>query len=406
MNVKGVNQKQIKTTNQSLIVREIRRAGTLSRSALAKRLMLSAPTVSANIDDLIARGIIRETGAGVSARGRKPIKLEFNTSYGYVAAVDMSSSRIRIALADLGELHILEYAHVDQTLHITPAVIERTLDEIESLLEKRQIPHDKLLCICMASPGIFDPRTGAIRYAPRIRDMQGTDLIDLVNKRFATDILLKNDTNCSAVGEHLYGLGRNYRNFINVQIDVGLGAGLILNDRLFEGASGSAGEIGLWIMNEKEMRGGKRIALDDYADYHISVFGLLSKIQKRYPDIFSGLGYDEIPSHLVEKYADIMFAMARAGDVRALSVIREGAIEFGCMIKNVLELLDLEAVIIGGLILEIAPIYTDMLHSFLLKIMNREVHVVASDLGDKSVLYGAIGEAIQRTIDNIIMNPR
>lgn len=404
MRAKGVNQKQIKTTNQSLIINEIRSAGSLSRSELAKKLMLSAPSISANIDDLISRNVILEKGAGESARGRKPINLVFNYSYGYVAAVDMVSSSSRIALSDLSGTNVLDYAHVEDTWQITPEAADRIMDTISQLLRKHDIPEEKLLCICLGSPGIIDPDTSAIVFAPRIIDLPGTALRDRFASRFNADVIVKNDLNCSAVGEQLFGAGVDYRNFINIQLDLGSGAGLILNNQLYEGSRGSAGEVGLWIMDYKPVVEGQGVSLVNVADYHISVFGLLCKVKEQYPDVLAPMGEGDIDLHQIAGYAKLMFAAARAGDERVLAIIREGVAKLGCVLRNICLLLDLEAVIIGGLMLELDELYLEPLEEIMSAHISTQVRIVPSTLGDKAVLFGAIGEAINKILDNIINN--
>jgi predicted NBD/HSP70 family sugar kinase len=398
----GVNQTQIKTTNQSLIIHEIRKHKSLSRSELARTLKLSAPSISFNIDDLISRNVIIETGAGKSLRGRKPINLEFNNRYGYVVAVDMVSSTTKIALADLSGTNVLEYGYVENALHITADVVDRIIAEIGAMLERQNIAEDKLLCICVGSPGIIDPHTNAIIYAPRVKDLPGTALRDRLADRFRTKIMIKNDMNCFAIGEHLYGAGQGYRNFINIQLDVGTGAGIILNNKLFEGSNGSAGEIGLWAMDFKDVIHHNRIQLDNVFDHHVSLFGLLCKVKDMYPEVLSPLDGEDITPHNIANYARLMFNAAKSGDERVLRIIREGVVELGCVLRNIHLLLDLELVVIGGLMLELGDLYLEPLQRFCAEHVSERLKIVPSSLGDKAVLYGGIGEAINVVIEDIV----
>lgn len=405
MGKKGVNQRQIKSTNQSLIIHEIRAAGSLSRSELAKKLMLSAPSISSNIDDLISRGVILEKGAGVSTmRGRKPISLEFNNSYGYVVAVDMVSSSTQVALADLSGTNVLQLGYVDDALLITADVIERVMNMISDMLEAHSIPGEKLHCICIGSPGIIEPRTGAITYAPRIRGMQGTALRDAFAERFRTEVIIKNDMNCSAVGELMFGSGTGYNHFINIQLDVGTGSGLILNGKLFEGRSGAAGEIGLWAMDFRDVMKRNEIGLLNIADYHVSVFGMLSKVKEQHPDVLEQFGEQDIDQHRIAEYAKVLFDAAKSGDKRVLTIIEEGVVVLGCVLQNIFSLLDLEAVIISGLMLEMDELFMKPLEQFLNANVSKNINVVHSALGNKAVIYGAIGEAIHRVLDGIVSN--
>lgn len=397
----GINQRQVKTTNQDLIISEIRKAGQISRSELAKKLKLSAPSISSNIDDLIQRNIIIETGTGHSHCGRKPIILEFNNHYGYIIAVDISSSSIRVALSDLSGTEIMELREITDTLIITPDIIQKTMDCIEDLLMVKNIRREKLLCICIGSPGIIDPQTGRFIYAPRVQNYAEINLKELFAQKFHTTILLKNDVNCATKGEHLLGAGMHHQNFIHILIDVGTGAGMILNEKLFEGKRGAAGELGLWVMNVSEAVSKGKITIDNILDSHISVFALVCRINELYPDFFASLGRGDIDSHLVPMYFEMIIKAIKNNDERIVSVVQNSAIELGCAIVNVCGLLDLELVIVNGLILELGDMYLAPLKRFLESNTSGNIQIVPSVLGNKAVIYGALGEAIESVLDSI-----
>lgn len=402
MSKRGINHRQIKITNQTLIINEIRKSGSLSRSVLAKKLRLSAPSISANIDELTSRNIILERGTGDSAYGRKPINLEFNNAYGYVVAIDMSGGIFRIALSDLSGNNILETRSITDVIKIGSEVIERTMDAIADMLAGRGIPPHKLLCICIGSPGIIEPHTGSILFAPRIVDFKGTALRDAFANRFNTLVLVKNDMNCATVGEQLFGTAQNYRSFINILIDVGIGSGLVLNEKLYEGARGSAGEIGLWVNDTEEVVRQNKVTLSNMLDNQVSVFGLICRVKERHPGLFAHLGQGEVNLHLVPEYADAMFNAAKNGDPQVIAILREAAIRLGCALKNLYELLDLEAIIIGGQILEINEIFIPLLQQFLTDNLSGQVKVLPSSLGNNAVIRGAIGEGINHVLADII----
>ena len=95
----------VRRHNGARILDAVRRYGPISRAALAKRSKLSPPTVSALVDSLLTRrGLFRTVGPGVSSGGRRPMMVDFNAEYGYVAGVDAGSHVLRFGLADLHQL--------------------------------------------------------------------------------------------------------------------------------------------------------------------------------------------------------------------------------------------------------------------------------------------------------------
>lgn len=95
------NQSSVRIANQMLIIKELQIHGILSRSELAKKLCLSNPSISKNIDDLIKRGILIEVGSAITGVGRRPVMLKINSGRGCVASVDLShSENVKICLSD------------------------------------------------------------------------------------------------------------------------------------------------------------------------------------------------------------------------------------------------------------------------------------------------------------------
>lgn len=398
----GINQRQVKTTNQSLIIKEIRNDGQISRSSLAKKLKLSAPSISNNIDDLISRNIIFETGIGQSDLGRKPIKLEFNYSYGFVVAVDMISNVVRIAVSDLSGTNILAEDVIDDAIIINENVMERTIVAIHEMIDRTKLDIKNLLCICIGSPGIIDPQTNEVLLCPRMKNGKIVHIYEMFCKRFDTKIIIKNDVNCATIGEQLFGAGRDKANFVNVYVDIGTGSGFVLNDHLFEGSRGGAGEFGLWTTNISEAVNENNVSLTNVIDNYISIFGLVCKVKKEYPDLFSHLGEGEINMHVLPEYTKILFNAVQNGDRRIISLVLQSAVELACVIKNICEFLDVDLVILSGKVLNFGEIYLRTLRTFLRENSSHKIQVITSELGEKAVIYGALGEGINFVIRDLI----
>lgn len=97
----GRKQHDIKNANHRLILEQLRHKERLSRIELARNLSLSAPSISKNVDELIRKNVLLETGTVITSAGRRPCMVEINRNYGCVAVVDFSSEDTRIALANM-----------------------------------------------------------------------------------------------------------------------------------------------------------------------------------------------------------------------------------------------------------------------------------------------------------------
>ena len=225
MTTKGSNQSLVKITNQHLIVQEVRASKQLSRSDLAKKLQLSNPSISKHIDDLIAKGLIVETGSLVTDVGRRPIMLEFNARHGCVAVIDLSSNDARLCVADLMG-NKLEYSRVEGGQKITVEVLERIILTLRDMLTNLGERCGKLVGICIGLPSIIEPETGRILWSSRVENYKEIDIKDMFQKAFRAPTIIKNDVNLAVVGEMNFGAGDGKQSLMLLNIDVGIGVGV------------------------------------------------------------------------------------------------------------------------------------------------------------------------------------
>ena len=111
------------------------------------------------------------------------------------------------------------------------------------LLNSKDVSSDDLACIAISSPGVFPARKELSFANPHFKEWFDLDLPQVLAEEFEVNTLLKNDVNMAAYGELCYGAGRNSQNILYISCGTGIGAGLILDSKLFEGRFNSAGEI-------------------------------------------------------------------------------------------------------------------------------------------------------------------
>ncbi len=156
-------------------------------------------------------------------------------------------------------------------------------------------------------PGIVDPKTGIIYDIQNIPAWKEVPLQRLLEDRYGITVAINNDANCFALGEKLFGKGRNYHNFVGLSIGTGLGMGVIIGDRLYNGVMCGAGEIGMLPYKEG--------IIEEYAGsflfqrkYHASAKLLHDKALKG--DETALLAFEEFGKHLGEAIKIILFMYA------------------------------------------------------------------------------------------------
>ncbi|HOJ12033.1 MAG TPA: ROK family protein [Clostridiales bacterium] len=239
----AANQQLVKETNLTLIFNLINRYGPVSRADLAHITGLSPTTVSSLAEELIKNDIIIETGEGTTATsGRKPIMLEVNPAGGYIASIEMIESGFIFSLYDLKCSEVYEKKYKVSNYNSIGLIIAEIVGE---QLRTLGIEENKLFGICLGVPGLIDVEKNCVITSTVIPIDENNNFYHYIKDRFKEiPVFLGNESWFSAYAEKEFGIDSDIRNLIFIDINVGVGAGIILNGQIFTGFLGLAGEIG------------------------------------------------------------------------------------------------------------------------------------------------------------------
>jgi glucokinase len=234
----------LRDINLREVLRLLRAHNPCSCSDLARFSGLSVPTVAASVSRLEHMGLAKRLGKGSSSGGRPPDLLRFNESYCYVAGIEISDTQIRLSIANLTGEVIGESEGEIGEKSWPMAVVERMVSLLASLRESLRIPAKRMLAVGVAAPGITDVNAGVVVSVPTMQGWENVPLGRLLAERLHSQVIVENDVNIAALGEHTYGLAQGEPNFAFVHIGRGVGAGLIVNGQIHHGPEWTAGEIG------------------------------------------------------------------------------------------------------------------------------------------------------------------
>lgn len=230
--------------NRSQLLGTLHRDGPTSRAALAKITGLTRATVSAVVRDLLDESIVEELGVHATGGAGKPATLVGIDADGrHVACLDVSEPAQFVgALVNLDGKVVQRrtYQREGKTGKAALALAKRVCTDLVAGAER------PLLGIGVASPGIVD-RDGVVTTSTHLGWSQ-LPLADELATKFSLPIAVVNDANAAALAELTFGDG-TATNLISVRVDEGVGAGLVLDGRLFTGSSFAAGEIGHVVVN-------------------------------------------------------------------------------------------------------------------------------------------------------------
>ena len=330
---KTANLKLVKQSNLTLVFNLINENQPVSRASIAQATGLSPTTVSSLVDELISENMIEETGMGkLSGSGRKPIMLAVKAHGGCVAAVEIRDGGFELEMFDLeGESILYRNCELSDFRDLG--------DVIACEIEKNCKSFGRLLGICVGVPGVIDRKTKRVRSTliPIDRD---NDFFDVLRARFP-DIKVKlgNESSFCAYIEKSEAK-KEIHSLVYIDINVGIGAGIILEDRIFTGAFGNAGEFGHVSVdiNGKICKCGNRGCLEVMANT---------------PAICSAAGVaslGEINEEKIGRLSDICKYLASG-------------------INNIVNIINPEAVVIGGEVTKLGKEFLEMLKRELAPIM-------------------------------------
>ncbi|MCB0166348.1 MAG: ROK family transcriptional regulator [Anaerolineae bacterium] len=230
---------QIKTHNERLILKSIYDQKQTSRADIARLTKLTRPTVSTIVAGLIDDGLVREVGYGPSDGGKPPTLLSLVDDSRHLIGLDLSGAEFRGTVINLRG-QVRQRVTLPTGGQTDDAALALVFQLIDSLVQATTAP---LLGIGIGSPGIVDPNRGIVEQAVNL-GWQRLPLQTLLADRYRLPIYVANDSHVAAMGEYTFGQGETGRNLVVIKVGRGIGAGLILNGRLFYGDGFGAGEIG------------------------------------------------------------------------------------------------------------------------------------------------------------------
>lgn len=296
----------------------------ISRSEIAKSTSLAPATVSNITSRLISSGLVKETGAGKSTGGRKPTLLDIDRTFGYVVAVKIEARKVITGLYDL-RTNKLD----GNSATFSPEPNYRTILDIIFRAVKSYDDQKEIIGVGIGVSGLITDE-GEIIYSP-ILNWEDLPLAEDLYTELSLPIIVDNDVNALTLAEGWIGAGKDFDNFLCVTVGEGIGAGLMIDGSLYRGAIGGAGEIGHVTVDPDgpRCRCGERGCLEALA----SDYFLRNEIVKH---DFNPLTIN----HLI--------SLAETGDPKALDIFRRMGHSLGLGIKNLVNTLNPEAVILGG----------------------------------------------------------
>lgn len=265
--------------------------------------------------------------------------------------------------------------------------ISNLLNETEKLMQRHELTSENVKGIGISCGGPLDSKKGIILSPPNLPGWDHIEIVRLFQERLGIPTAVQNDANACALAEWTFGAGVGTQNMVFLTFGTGLGAGLILNGKLYAGTNDNAGEVGHIRLNDYGPVGyGKSGSFEGFCSGGGIRQLAISKAKER---LQMGLPVSWCPDGNVESInARIVAEAAREGDELALGIYRDSALQLGRGLAFLIDILNPERIVIGS-------IYTrceDLMAPFVAEVLEREALPLANAVCQ--VVPAALGEAI------------
>lgn len=370
--IKGTPE-YIKLMNRKTVLSLIVNEKTISRAEISNITNLSKSTVSLIVDELLQENIVREMGEGnsTSLGGRKPIKLVFNPSAGYIAGIDIGAFKTVCVLTDLsGKIIAKELVQTDNAKD--KSYIEHIIDTMKKMIEKFDL-HNKLIGMGIGVPGMTDIENGVALTVPKLGWVD-FPVRDLFSSEFDLDVYIDNDVNMAVFGEKWLGVGKDYSNLVFISIGDGIGSGIMIDNKIYRGSNYNGGEIGYLILSRDALKKAK-YSSDEYGYFESVASG--SAIGKK-----MNMSCKEV------------FEKAAQNDKEAIAAVVEMSEYLSMGISNVVSVLSPQVVILGGGVSKAGLGLLLSIRQEVSRLTPVKTDIVLSELEDDAGVMGCIGTVL------------
>ena len=391
---------QMRALNSSILLKLIWRNQEISRADISRMTGMSRSTVSAIVSDLMQRGLVTERGVGHSNGGRRPVILAFCEDAYSVLGIELTPQGICAAVTNLNG-KVQKWMQRDCAVAQDP---QGTLEHLRSLLAETLSFAEKegrpLIGIGMGLPLPYaagpEARSMVLKAFPQ---WQHCPVHEIFQAEAPVPVFIENDANLGAVAELCWGKSR--QNLAFLKMGSGIGAGLIIDGKMFRGLQGFAGEVGYTSFHAPDL--GRNFRLCDLLARYLNVEMLAEEA--------AALGMVWADSRLARKklsFANLCQA-AEEGDFLAQHALQGIARGLGVAVANLLHILNLDSVVLGGHLAGVSDAFLQQVESTLREhaawpeIANTPIE--RSLLGEQQVAVGAATLLLEKAMDDLSFFP-
>ena len=307
--------------------------------------------------------------------------------------VDMGGTKIMAAVVD-PDGNILARAKKKTKPERGPEKgVDRIADTVHLVLDTAEIPMERIAGIGIGIPGILDPDSGVLFFAPNLPGWTDVPVRDSLAEKLGLPVVLDNDVTLGALGEATVGAAREVSHSVSISIGTGIGAGILIGGEVYRGFNQTAGEIGHMVVefSGPKCECGTRGCLEAVASRTAIEREIRTAIKNGaksvIPDLLGKKSNAPIKSGMLKRAVDL-------NDEVTIQVLEKAAQYLGIGVLNIVHLFSPEMVVLGGGVMaslgdRLLPIVDQTARKFGLEGAFQNVQIVLASLKDDAVVLGA-----------------
>jgi glucokinase-like ROK family protein len=372
---------------KGLIFKFLDQTESASINEISKEINISVPKTTSLITELIEEGLISDYGKFESTGGRKANLYGLIGDAGFILGVDVKKYYINIGLLNFKKQLIHQKSRITFKLDNTAESLNQLIQIIQNFIKEVEIKKDKILSLGINLSGRINHTKG---YSYTFFHFQEEPLSEIIQEKIGIKTYLENDSRAMAFGEFCNGEVNTEKNVLFVNLDYGIGLGILIDGKVYYGKSGFSGEFGHipFFNNEIICHCGKKGCLETEASGN----ALLRKFKEKIK-----LGSTSSVLKKNKKVEDItltdLILAAQNEDVLIIELLAELGENLGKGLAVLINVFNPELIIIGGTLSETGeylklPIKSSI-NKYSLSLVNADTELKLSKLGEKAGIIGA-----------------
>ena len=372
---------------KGLIFKFLDQTESASINEISKEINISVPKTTSLITELIEEGLISDYGKFESTGGRKANLYGLIGDAGFILGVDVKKYYINIGILNFKKQLINQKSKIAFKLDNTAESLNQLIQIIQNFIKEVGIKKDKILSLGINLSGRINHTKG---YSYTFFHFQEEPLSEIIQEKIGIKTYLDNDSRAMAFGEFCNGEVNTEKNVLFVNLDYGIGLGILIDGKVYYGKSGFSGEFGHipFFNNEIICHCGKKGCLETEASGN----ALLRKFKEKIK-----LGSTSSVLKKNKKVEDIsltdLILAAQNEDVLIIELLAELGESLGKGLAVLINVFNPELIIIGGTLSETGeylklPIKSSI-NKYSLSLVNADTELKLSKLGEKAGIIGA-----------------